>query len=399
MTGVSGNPTEETRAFEILETTLRSIGVRSALLLGSTGKGERPLVPEASLAKVSDLDIACIGPLSQRRSLRVVTEKRLGIQLGQEVTLYVAHPQWSKVRRFFSGLSRQMVFPTLFEYDRLHGSRLLFGPGIRQSNSELVRDLPPAWEGVRLMLNHSAAVLESILAPQESPDRSQLVRSYTTAKVVLAGAVFLELRNRVYHGTSAQRVAFLQSHPELWTRELALPPNTVCNLLECALNIKSNPALGEQGDFADALARSAPVFVDRITRLALGVGQPFAVTSLHALALAYLGQPEVAVRNLADLTISKSVDAFRVALSITSGQGSEYLRMVLSQRTSVRHLIYSQVMPLLFAHWQEAGDRELSSLAQCARVLYLGMTVPPGGNVWHEMATRVVKLWNDFCQQ
>src|SRR6266571_8845884 len=216
------SPGESDRAYADLETALREVGVRAAVVLGSVGKGERPLLVSGPLAELSDIEIACVGVKPWRKDRVTQAARLLSRRLGQNVRIYTTHPSWSTVRRFFSTVTAQVDSPTLKEYDCWFGSRIIFGRDFRNPNHVQPDRHPPSWEGVMLVLNHSVGVLRGMLLTDASPNRIQAFQEYAAAKVLLACTVFLELMLGSYHIDPRQRIEFLRLHAESWTRELAI---------------------------------------------------------------------------------------------------------------------------------------------------------------------------------
>lgn len=195
------------------------------VLSGSLGRGEGTAYQSnGQVIIVSDFEVGCVDSNWFKRRRCRALEPVLAEEYGIDLTLNFFLP-----RRFTVGVPANWTLvredqPTIDQYELMKATRFLYGPDLRVRGPEVSGDSIPLWEGIRLLFNRMAELIEALLWWEQGQDKA-LVKACT--KLLIASGDALLLMAKRYEYSYRERMNSF--------REITDAPNPLCPELVSAI--------------------------------------------------------------------------------------------------------------------------------------------------------------------
>jgi hypothetical protein len=297
----------------------------------------------------------------------------LAEQYGIDLTLNFFLP-----RRFTRGaptnwapVSRHL---SIDQYELMNAARFLYGPDLRQGTPVLSGDRIPIWEGIRLLLNRMAELIEAILLWE--PEKEKGLMKPCNKLLTGCGDTLLLIVKR-YHYSYRERMERF--------RELSACPNPLCSQLSLAERSaisgsyadKLYPHHTDVGSMKDFLSKALTAS-EKAFRLAIRKDMAIQYSTYDEFRAQYLQHPRLKQYCKGHPMVQNLVSVVRDGADARLFSLRDFARSV-----PIIHKVYAELPLWLYGSFKPLWDRHAFDSLKCASTRSTG---------W-----RLVSDWHSFC--
>ncbi len=384
----------------IIDELVVSLRPRSVTVLGSFGRNEVSFIEDGEKLKfLSDCEIStvCNRYISRGTLNRLSSEisQRTGLEIVLTNSIILLLYCWFRVP---SWISRRMWRPSIVNYERMEGAKVVYGENILERIPRIESGHIPLWEGIRLIFNRMAEALRYFPADGQARDES----IFWINKVIFACQDTLLLLTKQYHYSYRTRsLRFQQIFPGQFS-ELNKRLPKFLSLASRATDYKLRAGKdGYPEDLSDLWFDTTEI-CDTIFRYIVKRDLDIAFDSYLAFQREYLRHPKV--KGDYYLGIISSPIFHNITAAIKMITNSSYIfpppQLVVKLRIPWRHIIYS-VLPLVYFGLSRQGEISGSHLQQARDTISLFKRLKPKkespAEEWKYIKEQTVDLWHILC--
>lgn len=397
------DPSIDNKIDEILNLLVNQIvGVfqpESVILSGSFGRGEGTvLCQNGDVNIISDFEIGVISRKYYKRFLCSKISQKISRKLNIGLTLNFYLPS-RFTKNKVANLSGRMQYLTIDQYELRYCSKLLYGKDYINEMKNYSPENIPIWEGLRLIFNRIAELLE-YFPPGEDKSKEYLLKKWIYKTILACSDALLislgkhhflctvRLRNFIYAYTGHFEKLFNDLVPEF------------PDLVKKATSFRLKPYISGGEDLSKLWFQTTGI-CDIVLSYLAGKEMKFKYSDYLDFQQKYLAHPNLKKKYFRGLT---GVPLYQNILSLVRmGQrlkGNKVRRLpCLFLGVPLVHLLYSTITLLYFA--LQPGDEFNSEYLEKAQHNLERLTRSHFSSKlkasWFEARDLAVALWNTVC--
>lgn len=373
---------------------------RSVMLLGSFGRNEVSFIDYGEKLKfLSDCEISIVcNRYVSRRMLRglssaIAQETGLEVALISSLTLLL----YSRFR-IPSWVLRRIWRPSIVNYEREKGGKVVFGENILESLPKIESADIPLWEGIRLMFNRMVEALKHF--PPERQNRDEAI--YWINKIVFACQDALLLSIKQYHYSYRTRNLRFQ---EMFPRHFKELKERLPKFLPLASRATDYKLKATEDAYPEDLTElwfDAAEICDTTFRYIIKQDMNISFDTYQEFQEGYLGNPKVRRNYYLGIIASLVLHNINTLIRMITSTSCRFppSQLMLKCCLPWRHIIYS-VIPLVYFGLSRQGRVNEPDLKQARKVLSLFKRLKPGNEApleeWKYIKEQTIDLWQTLC--
>ena len=384
----------------VIDEIVSALRPRSVTILGSFGRNEVSFFEDkGKLTFLSDCEISTIcNRYVSRRTLRKLATRiyqRTGLEivLSNSVILLL----YSKFR-IPSPVAQRMWRPTIVNYERSEGARVVYGENILERMPKIEADDIPVWEGIRLMFNRMVEALRYFPIGQQGREES----IYWINKVIFACQDVLLLSIKQYHYSYKERnIRFQQVFPKYFSELNKMLPKFL-DLATKATEYKLSAGTTHYPEDLTGLWFNVAEICDTIFTYIIKKDMNIVFDSYEEFQERYLKHPGLKGKYYLGVIASPIFHNIVTGLKITGAGPGRFpsVRLALKLRTPWQHIVYS-LIPLVYFGLSRDGEVNMPLVRQARDTLLLFKKLNPQNQSpleeWGYIKDETINLWQRLC--
>ena len=393
---------------DVIEEVVNQFNPKSIIIMGSLGRGEGLVSedPDGNILFHSDCEMVIyphynIFKRKEIREFRDHIHKKYGIKLdlgGFKFTML-----------YSSKMSKSMkLAPTIENYDLKYGSFVVYGENVLDEIEQICCEDIPLWEGLRLVFNRMAELLELFsLDIRESylSRECQQEICYRINKLILAGQDLLLIRSKRYHPSYIHRnIIFQNVFPKEYEELCAkIPGFTVLTISSTSARL-DNAHVSDMNPFT--LWDEALVYIDEILRYILSQEFGISYNTYFEFREHFLSNPHATnecYRGLSSCPMYQNTKCILINALL--------FKNFFLVKGSIRakpwfQLVYSAIPVLYFSTYRGNTQRNsIQNFGDDRNFISLLDGLPLSDDVvmsdrkedWNDVRRKIIMLWKSIC--
>ena len=395
-----GNPRVEEIIDGVIDEIVLSLRPKSISLIGSFGRNEVSFIEDGEKLKfLSDCEISTVcnryvsrGTI-KRLSQDITQRTGLEIVLTNSITLLLY--SWFRIP---SWVSDKLWRPSIVNYERGCGARVVFGENILERIPRIESGDIPLWEGIRLMFNRMAESLKYF--PTDGQDRDESI--YWINKVIFACQDALLLSTKQYHYSYKTRnLRFQEAFPNQFSELNERLPKFL-PLASRATDYKLRVRKDAYPEDLTELWFDAAEICDTVFRYIIKQDMNITFDTYEEFQGKYLKHPNVRCRYYLGIISSPIFRNITTTIRMVKSDSCMFppSQLMMKFRTPWRHIVYS-LIPLVYFGLSRQGEVNDFHLKQVRDTLSLFKRLKPQSQSpveeWGYMKEQTIDLWHTLC--
>ena len=393
---------------DIIGEVVSRFNPKSIIIMGSLGRGEGIVSedPDGNVLFHSDCEMI-IYPLFNILKYKEIREFRAQIHKKYGIKLDLGGFKFTRLYLLRASRSMRLA-PTIENYDLKYGSTVVYGGNALDKIEQIDCEDIPLWEGLRLVFNRMAELLElyslDVRKSQLSLEYQQEV-NYRMNKLVLAAQDLLLIRSMQYHTSYQQKNEifqniFPQEYKELYSK---IPGFTALTMRATSARL-GNAHVSDLNPFK--LWDEVLVYIDEILRYILLQEFGISYTTYFEFREHFLSNPQVMNRCYRGLSPCPMYQNTKCMLINVFLFKNNLLRKQSTRTRPWFQLVYSAIPVLYFSTYR--GGIEGNSVQNFVngrnfRSLLDGLPLSDVVDMsdrkedWNDVKRKIIKLWKSIC--